>query len=339
MPYTLRFSARFVFDTGVGQEVDSDLRIDFFEFGNASIKATHVLGTDENTSIIKKTDGLGVYYTTLLDVGGFVNGEVTAKWYAKSLGIETIPFPYVDAKCYPIVTNIESNDLTDWIKRQLGFPQVAVELSGEQLNDAVNNALEDVDKFIPRIYEKALDVLPGVTRYGPFDETEVGDGVVHVTFTDRFRNPHVHDPFFGISYLNELRGDFRTFIIANQFRETLEKVDSEEPEFKWDPVTRYLLIHSPNTQYRATLYFSRRWSVGEIERQWHQDFRRLALSYAREIIAEVRGKYEMIPTPNGGGGRLNYDYQINKAREERELIHQRMAKVGLSKVPILWDRS
>lgn len=339
MSYSIRFSARFVLDSGIGQVVDTGIRVDLFEVNNDSVKGSRVLGSDENTEIIIKTDSLGSYYTTLVDVTGYINGEVTAKWYAKENNIETIPYPYVDTKCFPASANIEADALISWIKRQLGYPQVAVELSGEQLNDCTNNALEDFDKFVPRLYYRALDVLPGVTRYGPFSEAEVGDGVVHVQFTDRFRNPHVHDPFFGISYLNELRGDFKTFIIANQFRETLEKVDSEEPEFKWDPVTRYLMIHSPNTQYRGTITYVKRWTVPEIERQWHQDFRRLALAYGREILAEIRGKYEMIPTAGGGGGRLNYDYQINKAREDREIIHQRMAKIGIAMVPIMWDRS
>ncbi len=221
---------------------------------------------------------------------------------------------------------------------ELGHPLVVVELNDEHVQDAIDDALEDWDNYLTILDSFALDVLPGVTRYGPFDTSVAGEGVVHVQFSDRFRNPHVHEPFFGLSYLNELRGDFKTFAIANSFREMLERQDSEEPEWMWDPLTRYLMIHSPNTQYRGRVLYKKRHTTELVQQEWKQKFRRLALAYAKQTLARVRGKFDGIPAPAGAAAMLDHNLLLQEAAITIEQIHDGLNKVGVARVPILWDR-
>jgi hypothetical protein len=333
-----RFSVRFFDTASIGQAVDTDIRVDLFEEDNASIKEARVLGTDEETSIVQSSDGLGVFYTTVVDVTGYKRGEITAMWYANLGGNPTTPFPFVDTKCYPAGTALTAPNLHTWIRRQLGEPLVVVELNDEHIQDAIDDALEDFDNFITLMDSFALDVLPGVTRYGPFDTDVAGEGVVHVQFSDRFRNPHVHEPFFGISYLNELRGDFKTFAIANSFREMLERQSSEEPEWMWDPMTRFLMIHSPNTQYRGRVMYKRTYTTQTIPQEWKQKFRRLALAYSKIVLARVRGKFDAIPAPGGAASTLDHNQLLDEAHTYIDKLHDDLNKVGVARTPILWDR-
>ncbi len=231
----------------------------------------------------------------------------------------------------------ERRALIDRIKRRLGWPVVAIELDDEQLNVAVQTALDIYRERSGGAYRQTyffLDIVPGVQSYKLTNKTIGYDKIVTVTrvfrFTSAFLSTAQGAGAYGQIVLQHLYNmgtyDLTSYALVSQYVEMLEIMLAARLAFYWDEATRTLDFYQRFTREEVVLLetatekteqeiFKDRWSKQWIER-W-------ALAEARTILAEIRGKYGSLPGA-GGGVQLNAADLLARADQEKEQLLQQM---------------
>ena len=325
----LVFDVRFRNSTNIGQVVGGDIRVEFFEEGETTPTTTRFLGSDANSTIVLSNDSEGALYTTTLDVSSYAKGEVTAKWYATQNGAPVNPYPYVESQANIFADRaLTPGEIKHYIRASLGFPAVAVELTGSHFSAIIEDALLTYNQHIPVERVMRLNYLPTKQVYplpdlpynGPFD----------VKFVRKVVTPIVSDPIFGREYLRANEPDMGTLMIGNSYMETMLRVLNSEPDWRWLHESKELYINigpGISAQVYGGYDISVRWmhpvTIDKIREDHHRWFRRYCLAQAKKIIAQIRGKFSgQVPAP-GGPLVLNYaELAQEGAQEEAELIQE-----------------
>jgi hypothetical protein len=215
------FDARFANEAGAGQEVDSDLRIEVYEEGATTPNETRSLGPDPSQNIFQTIDAAGIVYTTTIDGSNYVKGEVTAKWYAKRNTTRTQPYPFIETLPNVVEERLNSSEIKEYIRRMLGFPSVAIELTNQHYTTIMEEALSLYGQWVPRERVTFIDMVLGQNAYildipkrGPFD----------VNFIRKEGTPLISDPLFGREYPRSQQLDFDQYVLGISFWETLNRV-------------------------------------------------------------------------------------------------------------------
>lgn len=326
----LVFDVRFKNGSGVGQQVDTDIRVLFFEEGETTAAATRYYGTNPDQSIVKTTDASGVVYTTTLDVTNFSRGQVTAKWYANQGGSPVEPSPYEESLANVFADGaLNVGDIKTYIRSMLGCPQVAVELSGGQYTAIVEETLTLYSQHCPA--ERALTLayspskqlynLPQIPFNGPFD----------VKFVRKVISQIAGDPLFGREYQRAMQQDVGTLILGTAYVETINRIAGLEPEWRWFHEKKELYINTGPISgiqtfggYDVTVRYYVPVTL-EMVREDHQRwFKRYALAQAKKILSQIRGKFSgAVPAP-GGALTLNYELLAEQGREEEAQLAQEL---------------
>lgn len=340
MARQLVFDIRFRNDSGIGQQVDTDLRVLIFEEGEAEPTLTRYLGTDVNSSIVRTADGEGVLYSTVVDATNLAKGEVTAKWYAKQAGTPVEPSPYVES-----LSNIFADggltvgDIKTYVRSMLGYPQSAVEISGGQFTAIIEEALTLYSQHIPAERVKRLNYQPSIQVYhlpeipynGPFD----------VKFVRKVVTPIASDPIFGREYLRTNQPDMGTMIIGTAYLEAMQRVLSSEPDWRWLHETKELYVNiGPGISsqvyggYDVSVRYFVPVTLSAIREDHHRWFKRYCLAQAKKILSQIRGKFSgAVPAP-GGALRLNHAELAEEGNREEEMLVQELRDMAPHVPPI-----
>lgn len=335
------FDVRFKDSSNVGSQVDSDLRVEIFEEGEASPVIVRQLGSDPNTAIVQSTDAEGVFYTTTVDGGLVSAGALTAKWYARKSGSIVSPYPFVEEK-----TNIDLNkiltigSIKSYIRSSLGFPVVSVELTPSHYSDIVDEALDLYGQYVPAERVERLSFIPSTNKYtlphlpfhGPFD----------VKFVRKVITPVATDPIFGREYLRANEPDMGTLILGQAYLETMLRVLSSEPDWKWIPETKDLYVNiGPGISsqvyggYDVSIRYHASVSLEAVREDHFRWFRRYCLSQAKKLLAKIRGKYSgAVPAP-GGPLQLDHENLMSEGVREEEALVDDLRKMS-QHVPPMW---
>ena len=216
------FDVRFKNDQGVGQTVDTDLYADFYEDGNATAKERRTRGTNRDTHILQTADGEGVYYSTRVDITGYVAGDVTVRWYANRSGQSVLPSPFEETLPYPLETTLTGGFLTDYVKTMLGFPATSVELVGNHYTVVIDDTLAVYNQYLPRERFGTIGLVVGQNAY-PLPNIPTR-GPTHLHFIRKEGTPLISDPLFGREYPRGQQLDFDQYVLGISFWETLNRV-------------------------------------------------------------------------------------------------------------------
>ena len=229
----------------------------------------------------------------------------------------------------------EKRELMDSILQQLGYPVVDVELTKSQLNIAVDRALEVLRAHSSIAYKRGfffLNIEPKQQRYKMTNRVAGFHKIVTVMsahrFTSAFLSTAHGSGVYGQIVLQHLYNmgtyDLLSFHLISQYIEQLEHLFATRLTFSWDEYSRMLSFHSAFTVKERVLLdvMVERTEQEIIQNRWSKNWiENYALAEAKQMIAQIRGKYATLPGA-GGGVSLNASDLMNEAQILKEQCMQ-----------------
>lgn len=213
------------------------------------------------------------------------------------------------------------DNVKSWVKRKLGYPVVQVELTDDQLEDCIDDAL---DEIAPWVVQRQYITLPAsqCMDLSPYNVSYVIN--VHKADGEQDAQAQV-DVFNPMSY-TEIRGgsSIRGYTytrIEQQLYTGLVQQLKDNISYRFIKPKLYLDIGYP-TATRVTIEYSP--EIDDLESitdALYQKFvKRFALAYARAVLSDIRGKYAV----SGSPVELDGSTQESKSDKELESIRQEL---------------
>jgi hypothetical protein len=224
------------------------------------------------------------------------------------------------------------------LKHQMGYPQVCVELSEEQFNIAIDNALDEFRRRADNAYSHrhiSFTIVRGQSTYYLNDPRDKTDKIVDIIKIHRVNMLGIsslssENGLYAQAFFNQLfqtqNVDLLSIHLMAQLSETFEKIFAGNLVFTWDEASRQLMIlRRINTdEERVVLEVVMERTEQELlldrwAKQWLQGW---AMSELMEMLGMIRTKYGNLPGPNGGIT-MNGDTLLSMATEQQnELLRQ-----------------
>ena len=231
-------------------------------------------------------------------------------------------------------------EIASFVVMMLGAPKVKVELNRQQLSLAVDQALKIYEQNAPR---KDFDwytftTVPGQSRYklecdiGIIREVVFGAGrcgpagTYNAILGDNSVMPYVGGMFPGQSSSNRGgsvipgMGSMTDWAIFKGYEELFTRMTGGEPSWDYAPDNALILYPNPQRALSVTVHYLQR------QRNWQDvDYwiKRYALALAREMLGEIRSKFDRYVGPSGGTT-LNGESLISRAKEEQATLEQQI---------------
>jgi hypothetical protein len=228
------------------------------------------------------------------------------------------------------------DQLADYIYRQLGSPTWSVELSRQQVLDAIQDAVSLYSVWRPCIRVGQIQLVRGQFQY--LQDEELGQGVANVTFVEP--NPVPTEIFYGnlINPAPLFRVGIDEYDLFLRWRKVWQRVTSVKPDWFYDEYEGVLYIHNPIERYQAGVFIYGDWRettyLDTIGSQWVKEF---AMEQSRYNYGEVLAKYSgAVPSPLKD---LQLDTQKrDKAQARLDKLRERIQGMQLL-TPISFEES
>jgi len=225
--------------------------------------------------------------------------------------------------------------LMNEIRTLMGYPTIKVELTNEQLEFCVNNALENLRKKSFNAYKSGyffLYTVPGKQAYYLTNEGLSFNKIVSVMGVYRMVSAFLSTVqgagAYGQIVLQHLYNmgtfDILSYFMISNYISNLEQIFAARLTFTWNEQSRVLFF--PHTFARTELLaidatverteediFSDRWN-----KNWLLEY---STANAYSILSQIRGKYGSLPGA-GGGVVLNAAECASRAKEMYDKCHQ-----------------
>lgn len=216
------------------------------------------------------------------------------------------------------------------LKGQMGWPQVCVELSEEQFDIAIDNAIETFRMRADNAYAQryiTFTLTAGQQTYYLNDPRVKTDRIVNIMRIGRVNSlgaSQMNDPIYGQLMIPQVfqtgHVDLVSIHLMHQLSETFEKIFAANLLYTWDEASRVLNIlrNIPRNEHvvlECTIERTEqellldRWC-----KQWLQGW---AVAEIKETLGLIRSKFSSVPGPNGGLT-LNGDLLMSEARMDFE---------------------
>lgn len=203
-----------------------------------------------------------------------------------------------------------SDQLIDYILRQLGSPTWEVELTRQQISDCVNDSLQQFSIYCPLIRVGNILLVRGQFKY--LEGFDVDQGVVDVHFVEP--NPVPTEIFYGnlINPAPLFRLGLDEYDVFLRWRKTWQRVTSVRPDWFYDEYEQVLYVHNPIERYQAAVFFYSTYTKTNglplYGSQWVKEY---ALERSRFLLGEIWAKYSgAIPSPV-------QNLQLDQAKRDR----------------------
>lgn len=225
----------------------------------------------------------------------------------------------------------ERREIADWVRSQLGYPVVDVELTTKQINEAIDFALEAIRQRTSIAYQRSaffLDAKPGHQHYLLTDRVCGFHKVVTVMaayrFTSAFLSTAHGAGVYGQIVLQHLYNmgtfDLLSYWSVTQYVEQLEHLFATRLVFHWNESERQLSFYQSFTVQERILLdvMIERTEQSILKDRWIRTWiKRYALMKSMEVLSQIRGKFASLPGA-GGGVSLNAADMMTKATELKE---------------------
>lgn len=149
------------------------------------------------------------------------------------------------------------------------------------------------------------------------------------------------DPVFGREYLRANEPDMGTMIIGNAYLETMLRVLSSEPDWRWLHETKELYVNiGPGISaqvyggYDVSVRYFVPVTLDKVREDHFRWMRRYCLSQAKKILAQIRGKFSgNVPAP-GGPLMLNHEDLARQGAEEELQLADELRSMAQHVPPI-----
>lgn len=225
----------------------------------------------------------------------------------------------------------ERRELIDSIRHQLGYPQVEVELTRQQMSYAIDSALESLRKRSGMAYKRGfmfLDVEPRRQHYLLTDKRIGYNRIVEITELHRVTSAFLAHPegrgLYGQMALQQLYSmgsfDLISYHLVSQYIDTMERMFASKLNFMWDEDERKLSIFKEFYKKERVLMEV---AVERTEQAMIKDrylkswIEKYAMVMCRLMLSEIRGKFSSLP---GAGGGVTLNAGELSARADAELM-------------------
>lgn len=233
----------------------------------------------------------------------------------------------------PHESNIRTREqFCDWIYRKLGYPLVSVELTREQLDDAIDDAIVEFAEYafqIRRYYAFNLSLyrddgfeMPGeVIGVDHVDSNLVGPNAIGAGKIDNYMNDLIANGAVGFPLLGRPAGSgWFNYELAMSYLDLSQRMLGGDYQSSYDVRTRKLVL-DPNPRKVGQ---TAGWIVCHCQclrpddKQFGEVWvKNMALALAKVTLGEVRNKFKGVNFP--GGGSLSDDVRADGLRERDEL--------------------
>ena len=228
-------------------------------------------------------------------------------------------------------------DLLAYCQRKLGSGVVGVELTTDQINDAIDDSKRTFQEFIG---QTKTHELSGISAGGDFDMPADCESVVDVAFP--LNSSGLYDQFnwagvelgplsFGLygGYRIDgtgVGGGYSYLVQAMQYREQAKQILSIDRDWWWDHPRRKLVItpcegNVGNAAY--TWYLVSDVDVSLLRSADYYLLRRYCYAECQETLGQIRSKYAEMPSATGTIT-LNGESLLSFAGEEKANIIERL---------------
>lgn len=246
---------------------------------------------------------------------------------------------------------MKKHELMDYIKRQLGYPTVNVEVTDEQLDDCIQRAIDEINPWYTVFKYITIDV-PGtngcidLSEYKIKDVTDVmkvysiknNDAINKDPFSYSGMNIYYANPQYAIQkYTSSIRNQNIHKVISSyaqmyqeQFYSTLAMIMQrrtagtlyENISWKFYDNKLYIDTGVPSTTIVTIEYTPNAITVEDFEDHdsYFNSLKDLSTAYARLLQAQVVGKYRQNNSPS----EINYADMRSDAKEEIERIRNEL---------------
>lgn len=235
----------------------------------------------------------------------------------------------------------ERRALHEDIRMAFGHPSVRVELTKQQLDQCINNALLVLRKYSSQSYLKALffmDLKPNQQIYSLTNRCVGFNKIVDITAIRRtkagaFRTAYSQNDNFAFAALQQLYTlgtfDMLTFHLTSSYVEELEVLFASRIMYNWAERKRELKLYQvPRSHERVLIEAIIEKPEQEIisDRETAYWIKRWAMTEAKGMLAQIRGKFATLPGPNGTTTLNANDLQSQLEAERQALIDEVQSK-------------
>lgn len=234
------------------------------------------------------------------------------------------------------INNRDDKDLVEWkpfdktvkdfVLARLGYPTVDVELSEFQIETCIDEAISTLEYYAP----------DWMTQYAVFDTSanvevyqlpsEITNNLTDVYYRDDFfrlgASPGSLEYDFAVMFFTNT-GLFNNYNISQYvlFQQYLKQVKNVLGQMStWQLVNNKFLHLWPIPEGTDGVILEyRALDPATIHPQFKSWLQRFSLALAKEILGQIRGKYDNLPGP-GGGARLNGASLVEEARRDKEML-------------------
>lgn len=229
--------------------------------------------------------------------------------------------------------------LRAYILRKLGACNVDVELTTEQVDDAIQDALDMFNQYLCKAVPNVL-ASQSESVVIPLSEGNRGVVMVKLLFPQDYREyaqMNIFEILYRMVFPRLPLGDWYSLKV---FYEMYQKVRGTDPDWYEDESTNTLYVDCWSGPYDIFYVTAQDLEVNDImtlKSAYTRDFRKLAVAEAKITLARIRGKYGgTIPTP---GGTLSTDAAELKSEgiQERTEVEAKLEKIArYTSSPVMW---
>lgn len=203
--------------------------------------------------------------------------------------------------------------ISAWIKTKLGYPTVEIELTDEQLDICIDDAL---DEIAPWVVQRQYVTLP-VQECIDLSEYNVSYVIaVHKANGAANSSDNQLDVFSPYTYM-EVRGSYQGITysrIESQLFDNLQQATKDNISWKYIKPKLYLDIGVPVATQVTIEYSPNIDDLDSLTDPMYKKFvKRFALAFARAILSDIRGKFSVSGSP------VELDGSTQDSKSEREL--------------------
>jgi hypothetical protein len=223
----------------------------------------------------------------------------------------------------------------DYVKRQLGYPVLCVELDDGHFGDAVDDAEIWVAAHMGTVRQHRFQVAGGLP--GEYDVPDDCEYVVDVALPeatnriDLMLNPSAFADTNELPYAyysSTIGGGFNSGLYQFlQYNEMTRRTLSADEDFTWDPQNRKVILRPTSNSGTAIMwYLTRVCDYNALSIQQYLLVRRMARAQAMYTLGNIRAKYSSVPSA-GGQVTLNGSELISNAQLEFGEITEQMRQL------------
>lgn len=225
--------------------------------------------------------------------------------------------------------------LRGWMKRRLGDGYVEVELTNEQIDDAIDDALYWWASRMGWYVLGELNIVGGTVSYDLSSVTPEVEDVTDIYFPvdpaldlskawggffDLRGFPYGQFPF---GYTAS--GYYSTLVQTLQMYETANRIVSADDDFIYNKKTKELIITpEPSESGKAVYQYDTPFKIeylSQLDQKQQRLIKLYSLAGAKETLGRVRSKYQSLPAA-GGDVSLDGNDLLGEARDEKERLDE-----------------